>query len=276
MRGEFLDLGGARIYYYAAGTRGAGVPVVFLHGFPTSSHLWGDVVPLMPPGHRLVVVDLLGYGRSDRPSSHPVDIAAHAVRTVALLDELRIDRACVVGHGVGGGIAQALAVRSGPRVSHLCLIDSVALDNPSTVAGRLVRAIRPVARFLPSKLLLAVLRRDLARGYTDRGRAERSIDLYLRPFGDVTGRSTVVAHLQALASDGVAALASRLSAIASPTSLIWGQHDRLVPLSVGRRLQTAIPASTLDVIAGARHFTPEESPRRIADAIAALLERERA
>ena len=48
MRGEFLDLGGARLYYYAAGTRGAGDPVVFLHGFPTSSHLWRDVVPLVP------------------------------------------------------------------------------------------------------------------------------------------------------------------------------------------------------------------------------------
>ncbi len=64
MRGEFLDLSGARLYYYAAGTRGAGVPVVFLHGFATSGHLWADVVPLMPAGHRLVVLDLLGYGRS--------------------------------------------------------------------------------------------------------------------------------------------------------------------------------------------------------------------
>jgi len=273
VRGEFLDLGGARIYYYAAGTRGAGVPVVFLHGFPTSSHLWGDVVPLMPPGHRLVVVDLLGYGRSDRPLSHPVDIAAHAARSLALLDELRIERACVVGHGVGGAIAQALAVRHGRRVSHLCLIDSVALDDPSTVAGRLARAIRPVARLLPSRLLLAALHRDLARGYSDRGRAERSIDLYLRPFGDATGRAALVAHMHALGRDSAAAVDGGPSNISSPTSLIWGQHDRVVPLSVGRRLQTLIPGATLDVIAGARHFTPEEAPRKIADDIAALLER---
>src|SRR5436305_9072734 len=111
MRGEFLDLSGARVYYYAAGTRGAGAPVVFLHGFPTSSHLWGGVVPLVPSGHRLVVLDLLGYGRSDRPHTHSVDIRAHAERVVALLDELRITRACPVGHGVGGGIAQAVAGR---------------------------------------------------------------------------------------------------------------------------------------------------------------------
>src|SRR5579872_3541102 len=110
MRGEFLDLSGARIYYYAAGTRGAGEPVVFLHGFPTSGHLWAEVVPLMPAGHRVVVIDLLGYGRSDRPLDRAVDVAGHAGRVIELLDELRIDSACIVGHGIGGGIAQALAV----------------------------------------------------------------------------------------------------------------------------------------------------------------------
>ena len=57
MRGEFLDVGGARLYYYAAGTRGGGEPLVLIHGFPTSSHLWQDLVPLLPDGRRVVVPD---------------------------------------------------------------------------------------------------------------------------------------------------------------------------------------------------------------------------
>src|SRR3954467_437852 len=126
MRGEFLDLSGARLYYYAAGTRGAGVPVVFIHGFPTSSHLWNDVVPLMPQGHRLVVLDLLGFGRSDRPLTRAVDARAHAQRLIEVFDELQINRACVVGHGFGGGVAQALAIDHADRVSHLGLVDSAA------------------------------------------------------------------------------------------------------------------------------------------------------
>jgi len=111
MRGEFVDLNGVRLYYYAAGTRGAGEPIVFLHGFPTSGHLWNDVVPLVPAGHRVVVLDLLGYGRSDRPLGRPVSIRGHAERVIELLDLLGINYACVVGHDVGGGIAQWLAVR---------------------------------------------------------------------------------------------------------------------------------------------------------------------
>jgi pimeloyl-ACP methyl ester carboxylesterase len=95
VRGEFLDLGGVRLYYYAAGSRGAGEPIVLVHGFPTSGHLWSDVVPLLPEGHRVVVLDLLGFGRSDPPRGHAVDIRAHAERLVAVLDHLGINYACV-------------------------------------------------------------------------------------------------------------------------------------------------------------------------------------
>src|SRR5215213_5873723 len=99
MRGEFLDLGEVRLYYYAAGSRGAGEPIVLLHGFPTSAHLWSDVVPSLPAGHRVVVLDLLGFGRSDPPSSSAaVDMRSHAERVVAVLDRLGINFACLVGH----------------------------------------------------------------------------------------------------------------------------------------------------------------------------------
>src|SRR4026209_1192362 len=129
MRGEFIDVNGARLYYYAAGSRGAGEPVVFLHGFPTSSHLWTDVVPLVPKGHRVVVVDLLGYGRSDRPAGRGVSRPGpgdrrRGARVVGLLDELAINYACIVGHDVGGGIAQTMAVRWPTRVSRLMLVNS--------------------------------------------------------------------------------------------------------------------------------------------------------
>src|SRR5438270_10834746 len=97
MRGEFVDVGGVRLYYYAAGTRGVGEPVIFLHGFPTSGHLWTDVIPLMPAGHRLVVLELLGYGRSDPPNGRSLTLRAHADRVGALMDALWIALAGGVG-----------------------------------------------------------------------------------------------------------------------------------------------------------------------------------
>jgi pimeloyl-ACP methyl ester carboxylesterase len=273
MRGEFLDLSGARLYYYAAGTRGAGVPVVFLHGFPTSSHLWNDVVPLMPSGHRLVLPDLLGYGRSDRPGNRRVDVRGHAERIIELFDELRIARACVVGHGLGGGVAQSIAIRYPHRVSHLCLIDSVAFDRWPTLEARIARAALPIARLLPSAVFMAVLRRDLERGYADPLRAAHSIEQYLRVFAGPDGRDALTAHLRALNNRETIKLGRQLGKISAPTSIVWGQHDRTVPVSAGERLRAAIAGATLEVLSDGRHFTPEEAPRQIADAIAALLRR---
>lgn len=273
VRGEFLDLSGARLYYYAAGTRGAGNPVVFLHGFATSGHLWSDVVPLMPPGHRLVVLDLLGYGRSDRPGDRPLDIRAHATRIVELLDELRIDSACIVGHGLGGGVAQSLAVRHADRVSHLCLIDTVAFDRWPNRRTRIARASLPLARLLPPRPIVAALRRALARGYADPARVARSIDMYVRPFADEAGRDALVAHLRAMRSDETADLAARLSGITIPVAIVWGRSDNVIPIEVGRQLQAAIPGASLATVDDARHFVPEESPRPVADVIADLLRR---
>ena len=273
MRGEFLDLSGARLYYYAAGTRGAGVPVLFIHGFPTSSHLWGGVVPLMPAGNRLVVLDLLGYGRSDRPLSRAVSVQAHAARVVELLDELRIDRACIVGHGIGGGIAQALATRFSTRVSHLCLVDSAGFDCWPTFTGSVGRALAGLARFVPPSAALRALRSELQRGYGDRERATHSIDLYLRPFDGPEGHEALVAHLHGLDASEAAYLPAQLPSITAPTAIVWGQHDRTIPVSVGQRLQQTIPGATLDVIPGACHVTPEEAPRPIVDVLAGLLGR---
>ena len=273
MRGEFLDLDGARIYYYAAGTRGAGNPVVFVHGFPTSGHLWGDVVPLMPPGHRLVVLDLLGFGRSDRPMRRAMDVRAHADRVVAVLDELNIKAACIVGHGVGGGIAQSIAVRHPARVSHLCLVDSVAFSQWPTLLARLGRALAPAASLLPPSSVLTLIRRELARAYSDPVRAARSIDIFLRPFKGTEGRDALLEHLRALRADETAAIAPKLAAIRVPAAVLWGRDDRITSLAVGKRLQASIPAATLSVIDDGGHFTPEEAPRQVADGIAALLRR---
>jgi 2-hydroxymuconate-semialdehyde hydrolase len=273
VRGEFIDLGGARLYYYAAGSRGAGEPVVFLHGFATSGHLWNDVVALMPPGRRLVVLDLLGYGRSDPPGSQSLTLHAHAERVLALLDALRISNACVVGHGFGGGVAQSIAVHWPSRVSRLALVASIAFDRWRPRDLTLARATLPITRRLPAPWLLSMVRTALERGYADPIRAARSIDKYVRPFAADSGRDALVRHIAALDARDSARLGSRLGEISAPTSVMWGAEDPFLPLSLGRRLADAIPGASLEIIAGARHFVPEDSPRQVADSLTALFDR---
>ena len=273
MRGEFLDVDGVRLYYYAAGSRGAGEPIVLLHGFPTSGHLWSDVVPQLPDGHRVVVLDLLGYGRSDPPRGHAVDLRAHAERLIAVLDRLGINYACVVGHDIGGGVAQWVAVRYPQRVSRLGLVSSVAFDGWPSREVRIARASLPLTRHVPASWMLSVVRADLLRGYSDHERGGHEVDLYLRPFAEDAGREAFVAHFSALDCRDTVALSGRLKDIVCPTAVVWGTDDPFLPVALGRRLADAIPGATFEAIPGARHFLPEENAGSVVAAIRDLLQR---
>jgi pimeloyl-ACP methyl ester carboxylesterase len=144
MRGEFVDLDGVRLYCYAFGQRGTGHPIVLVHGSFTSSHLWQDVLPRLPKGHRVLVLDLLGHGRSDPPGSASMTVAAHAERLERLLDIMGVQEVMLVGHGMGAAVAARVAHEHPERIAQLMLV------NPTLLAARanealLNRKVRRVA-----------------------------------------------------------------------------------------------------------------------------------
>jgi pimeloyl-ACP methyl ester carboxylesterase len=273
MRGEFIDVGDRRLYYYAAGSRGAGNPILLLHGFPTSGHLWSEVVHLLPKGHRVVVLDLLGYGRSDGPGTADLSLHAHAGRVVGFMDALRITQAIVVGHHLGGGVAQALATQWPDRCSHLGLLHSIGFDVTLTGTLALLRAFRPLSGLLPGAALFRIVHRELERWYADPGRGRHSVDQYLRAFLQPGGHRAFLRHVGAFREAEGATLAAALGAIRIPVAILAGRADRVVPSSVAIRLQKTVSGATLDFIEDGRHFSPEEAPERVADVIADLIAR---
>jgi len=260
MRGEFVDVGGARLYYYAAGTRGAGEPVVLIHGCLTSSHLWSCVVPCLPEGHRTVVVDLLGHGRSDPPAGQPLTARAHAERLVRLLDALCIDRACLVGHGFGAAVANLVAIFHSPRVSRLCFV------NAALRKSRLWSLLRG-ARYVPTPMLMSAVRSRIRRGYVDAERGNRSLEHYMRPFATPEGHAVLGAQLAALPNDENLA-----ACLTKPMALVAGANDPFESVAAAQTVQALNPSATLDVLSDA-HYAPEESPERVAQIITQLLER---
>jgi len=273
MRGEFLDLAGHRLYYYAAGTRGAGEPVLFLHGFPTSSYLWNDVVRFMPKGYRLIVLDQLGYGRSDRGQSAAMSVSAHAERAIAVLDTLQVREACIVGHDLGGAVAQWIAVHAPERVTRLALVNSVGFDAWPRWRTRLARSLISVAKHCPPALLAGEAHAALLRGFVDRDEGRHALDQFLRPFVSSAGRDALLAHLGAQRCDETAQLA--LGSVRTPTAILHGARDPFVPVALARSLQAAIPQATLDVLADGSHFLPLHAPDRVAAIVGALLGRSR-
>jgi len=273
MRGEFVDVGGMRLYYYAAGTRGAGDPVILLHGFPTSSRLWHAVARDFTPGHRLVIVDLPGYGRSDPPTRARTSCGAHAAAILSLLDNLGIQRAVIAGHGIGGGVAQAFAIQWPNRLSALALISSACFGVAPRGMARLARALGPLARFMPPTLLAGLVQGSVRRGFEDPDRSRLTLDTCLRHFTTPAGRNALASHLSAIGECDTASWSKRLGEVHAPTAVIWGEDDPFYPVGLGERLAAAIPNATFEVFRGAAHFVPEDQPEHLQRALDQLMSR---
>jgi len=271
MRGEFVEVGAHRLYYYAAGARGQGDPIILLHGFPTSSHLWSNLVALLPAGHRIVVPDLLGFGRSDLGQRADLSIPAHAERTIGLLDTLGIDRGCLVGHHVGACIAATVAARAPNRVTHLALLHPLAGDVTLTSTFAVMRAFLPLVRLVPMALLRGPIRAELTRWFSDPVRARASVEQYLGAWQKPARWRQLLLQMAALNATDMLACTSLLSSLTMPVAIAASDDDPAVPRVALDRVRAALPTATLDIIRDVRHFSPEESPERIADVVARLL-----
>jgi len=273
MRGEFVDVGPGRIYYYAAGTRGAGDPVVLVHGFPMSSRLWHGVIRDFIPGHRLIVIDLPGYGRSDPPHLGASNSAGHAAAIRALLDDLGVARAILVGHGLGGTAVQAVMAQWPERVSGAVLISTPALGTRQHGMARLARVALPVAKWLPPGLLASLVHGSVRNGFMSVERSRLTLDTCLKSFTTVGGRDALIEHVRALGHEDSSQWSERLGEVQAPVAVLWGEEDDYLSPMLAVQLQAWFPNATCEIIEGVSHFVPEDAPDRVRKAIEGVIAR---
>ncbi len=282
MRGEFVDLGGVRVYCYAFGSRGAGAPIVLVHGAFTSSHVWQDVLPRLPIGHRVLVLDLLGHGRSDPPGSNAMTVAAHAERLGKLLDVMGVGRATLVGHGMGAAICARVASERTATVCGLVLVNPSLLASDARdarVSARLRRlaALVPLWCRLAPSWLASTLHSALLPAFAQRSTGTFALDLYLKSFRTRDGRDAACAQLRALAiSTGDAGIALRPDALPFPVALVLGDADVFMPSGRALRLEQSLKRATSDAVVvhhipAAAHMTPEEAPDRLGTIVGELV-----
>ncbi len=282
MRGEFVDLAGVRVYCYAFGSRGAGEPIVLVHGAFTSSHIWQDLLPRLPKGHRVLVLDLLGHGRSDPAGDAPMTVAGHAARLAQLLDVMGVPVASLVGHGMGAAIAACVARHVPARVARLALVNPTLLaaqPRDAVVSARMSRivALLPLWRRLAPGWLASALHSALLPAYAHRDVGARSLDLYLKTFRTRDGRDTACAQLQAMReSTENPADCLQADQISCPVTLVVGALDPWLSKPRMERLTAALECATtgdltVHRLPGVAHVAPEEAPDRLGTLIAELL-----
>jgi pimeloyl-ACP methyl ester carboxylesterase len=248
--------------------QGHGPPVVFIHGTPTWGYVWHALLTPLSAANRMLIPDLLGFGRSDRSDGFDRSLGRQAEALITWLDLLGIERATLVGHDLGGGIALRLAVQAPERIERLCLIDSAAYDaGPSRL---MVRLDHPrTARNFPAAAFARLLRASLARGFA-RAPAAEILDGLVAPYTTEVGKLSLIRDAAALDSNLTVELVPRLGRLRLPVLVLWGERDPLQNVAHGVRLADDIPGAKL-VRLEAGHFPMIERAGEVEERLLAFL-----
>ncbi len=274
MEKRFVETSFGKIAYLQAGPADA-PPVLLVHGIPTSSLLWRDVIGVLERDLRCVAPDLMGLGDTDVAPSTPVHMAAQAEMLAELMDRLGHATFSVVAHDQGGAAVQQLVTRWPERIRSLVLTNCVAYDNwPVPEIARLQLLWRvPVLPTLVTKARLFLLRElrtrfsAFRRGVHDpRAMTDAMIREYLRPLhGTRAQRRRFVRFLRAGHPRYTMEAVPGLRRFDRPTLVLWATDDHYIPLPWGRRLAEEIPGVVaLLEIPDCGHFWQEERPAEFA------------
>ncbi len=260
---------GVRLHYQA---KGAGTPLVLLHGFTSSTYSWKDVFEPLSKSFRVIAVDLKGFGFSAKPDGDYTR-RAQAMLIAHLLDHLKIEKAWLCGNSMGGEVALNLALRHPERVAGLVLIDSGGVEvegSGSLAPGYLL--IPGVGRLLMALALTSdkLVREGLEKSFYDDTKVTAElVAVYHRPLKTRGGQ---LASLRARTQFGQFPIEAELGSVTAPALLIWGAEDELIPVAAGRKMNALIKNSQLVVIEKCGHLPQEEMPGRVVAEITKFIE----
>ncbi len=260
MQSIFVKVDDFRLHYVVAGE---GEPVIFLHGIPTSSYLWRNVIPPLSTEYRCYGPDMLGYGHSEKPERRDVSISAQADLMNRFMEKLGIDRAAIVGHDLGGGVAQIMGVRYPERVNRLVLIDSVCYDSWPIPQLKAMQNIELETRMSPA-MLETMLRRMLPQGVYHKDRMQDGPrTAFVEPWTNPWGLGAFLQNARALNPKYTMEIAPELKRLDIPVLIIWGREDAWQKVKYGERLHQDIRGSRMDIIPKAGHYVMEDDPQRV-------------
>lgn len=271
--GRFVTVNGLETYVRESGDPD-GVPVMLLHGWGASTYSWRETIPaLAGAGYRVIAFDRPPYGLSAKTGELPFSQAAQADFTVALMDELGIERAVLVGHSMGGGVIGYVGVNHPDRVLALAFVSgAVALAGEATGGGGMIPpALNTALNFAPINRWARILVRtfvrpemfaDLQRSayYDSANVTPDMLDGYTTPLKVEDWDAALLDVLRGRSFSGDLLTAEQLGAIPVPTAILWGENDTWVPLARGERLREVLPDATWITYPETGHLPMEEHP----------------
>lgn len=248
----FSTVQGSRVHYV---DEGKGPAVVLVHGFASSLHTWEGVREALRGQHRVLSLDLKGFGWTDRPAGDYSPVA-QARMVFALMDQRGIERAAIVGHSWGSSVVLAMALEQPDRIDKIALYDAWVFEEqlpPMFIWAR--------ARGL-GEALFAMFYRERAddkidTAYYDPAEIDQAYVERIETSQQRPG--TTAAALAAARGQRFSAYQDRYAEVEHPVLLLWGREDRITLLADGERLAAVLPNATMEVYPQCGHFPMREA-----------------
>lgn len=258
---------GEPIYYRANSRRSESVPVLFIHGIPDSSESWTPIMEQLGKTRAVYAVDLAGYGYSDWPDNHNFSVSAQADYLQEFMERQGLEHVVVVGHDIGGGIAQILAARQPQRITHLILINSAIGDEWPVLEVRMLRTpYIGIATF--TVLEEPIWSYMLRKGFADKEKITPEVrQKYQRWFQGTDGRRRLVRNARALVNTDLTRHQDDIIRLPVPTLMLWGRQDRFLPPALAQRVCGQMPNCRFQYIDEAGHFVLDEKPAEVTEYI---------
>jgi uncharacterized protein (TIGR04551 family) len=265
----FVDADGIHVHYREYGS---GPAVVMIHGYGASLESWAAIAPVVATHHRVIAVDLKGFGWTSRPDGD-YSPAAQATLVWHVLDKLGVDDVAIVGHSWGTSVALAMAVEHPERTRRVALYDAYVYDDqvPSffrwaqlSGLGEILFGLFYDERIEDRAPLAFYDERWVTQARVDR--VERDMD---RP-------GTTAAALAVARGHHFAALHEKLVSFTKPVLLLWGAQDQVTPVSFGHRLVNELRDATLHVYEHCGHIPMVEARNASTRDLVEFLDHDRA
>ena len=268
---RYVEVGDIKVACYDEGPR-HDQAIVLLHGMPTSCYLWRKVIKELSTTWRCIAPDLVGMGDTVCAVDERFDFVAQSAAIANLSRTLELRRILIVGHDIGGAVAQHVALRHDSLVSGLALVDSACYDNWPVGVVRTLRGLAGMGKVFDTFFRLGLARklaysqRGFRRGVKHPGSlGPNQIEEYIRPYQlSATGRHRLQNMVRTLSNVQTREIANEFYRFTKPVLVVWALDDTFFPLIWAERLATDFPNSDLRTISDCGHFVPEERPRQLA------------
>lgn len=238
---------------------GEGEPVILLHGIPTWSYLYNNVINLFAQEYRVIAPDFLGHGYSDKRDLFDRSIEIQAKMVLRLMEALKLEKAHVIGHDTGGGVSLILAIKH-PNIIDKLVLSNIVVYDSWPIDDMLVlgnpewskKSIDEIANFLLEGYQMGLSKpNQLTKTFKEGIRA---------PYLTEEGKISLIRNASSLNTNHTISLMPRHKDIRAQTLLLWGVDDPWQTITDGRRLHIEIPNSKLIELEKTSHWLQQDSP----------------